>query len=286
MEGVNAILLIHCQDQKGIIANVTEFVLSNNGNVVNLDQHVEREKGVFFMRIEWELSEFRIPKDKIGEYFKTLLADKFQMKWRLYFTDHTPRMAIFATKLSHNLFDIIGKARSEDWNVEIPVIISNHEYLRDTVERFGYKFEYFPITKENKAEQEEKQIALLEKHKVDFIVLARYMQILSPKIIERFKNKIINIHHSFLPAFPGAKPYHSAHERGVKIIGATSHYVTEELDCGPIIEQDVHRVNHKNTIKDLVRKGQDLEQVVLSRAIYLHLQRRILVFDNKTVIFE
>lgn len=286
MGEANAILLISCPDQKGIIANVTEFVLANNGNVVSLDQHVDREKKIFFMRIEWEISDFRIPKDKIGEYFKTLVAEKFKMKWRLYFTDQTPKMAVFVTKLSHNLYDILGKWHSGEWKVDIPVVISNHEYLRPITEKFDIEFHHLPITKDNKAKQEEKQRKILQEHGVDFVVLARYMQVLSQDFIDSYRNKIINIHHSFLPAFPGAKPYHSAHERGVKIIGATSHYVTEDLDCGPIIEQDVIRVNHKNSIKDLIRKGQDLEQMVLSRAIYLHLQRRILVYDNKTIIFE
>ncbi len=284
--GTNAILLIHCPDQPGIISSVTQFLADYQGNVVDLDEHVDRDHNVFFMRVEWEMKNFGIGKEDLPDYFRTNYADRYNMKWELYFTSKKPRMALFVTKLSHNLFDVLGRQQSGDWNVEIPLMISNHEHLRDIADRFDIPFHYLPITKENKKEQEARQLELLKENQIDFIVLARYMQILSSDFIEHYTNKIINIHHSFLPAFPGAKPYHSAFDRGVKIIGATSHYVTSDLDAGPIIEQDVVRVSHKDSVKTLIRKGQDLEKIVLSRAIYAHLQRKVLVFNNKTVVFD
>lgn len=284
--GTNAILLIHCPDQPGIISSVTQFLADYQGNVVDLDEHVDRDHNIFFMRVEWEMGNFGISKEDLPEYFRANYADRYNMKWELYFTSKKPRMALFVTKLSHNLFDVLGRQQSGDWNVEIPLMISNHEHLKDIADRFDIPFHYIPITKENKKEQEAKQLELLKNNQIDFIVLARYMQILSSDFIEHYTNKIINIHHSFLPAFPGAKPYHSAFDRGVKIIGATSHYVTSDLDAGPIIEQDVVRVSHKDSVKTLIRKGQDLEKIVLSRAIYAHLQRKVLVFNNKTVVFD
>ncbi|MCR9250459.1 MAG: formyltetrahydrofolate deformylase [bacterium] len=284
--GTNAILLIHCPDQPGIISSVTQFLADYQGNVVDLDEHVDRDHNVFFMRVEWEMENFGISKEDLPDYFRENYADRYNMKWELYFTSKKPRMALFVTKLSHNLFDVLGRQQSGDWNVEIPLMISNHEHLRDIADRFDIPFHYIPITKENKKEQEKRQLELLKENQIDFIVLARYMQILSSDFIGYYTNKIINIHHSFLPAFPGAKPYHSAFDRGVKIIGATSHYVTSDLDAGPIIEQDVVRVSHKDSVKTLIRKGQDLEKIVLSRAIYAHLQRKVLVFNNKTVVFD
>jgi len=281
-----AILLIHCPDRQGILATVTEFINKNHGNIIYLDQHVDRQEGIFYMRAEWELDGFAIPSDKIGEYFDTLIARALQMNWRIYFTDDIPRMALFVSKMPHCLFDILARYTAGEWDVELPLIISNHETLRPVAERFGVDFHYFPVNAENKAEQEKLEIDLLKKHNIDFLVLARYMQILSPEIINEFPNKIINIHHSFLPAFAGAKPYHAAHQRGVKIIGATSHYVTSELDAGPIIEQDVTRCSHIDTVEKLVRKGRDLEKIVLSQAVYKHLQRKILVYKNRTVVFN
>ena len=281
-----AILLIHCPDRQGILATVTEFLNKNHGNIIYLDQHVDRQESIFYMRVEWELDNFAIPPDKIGEYFDTLIARSLQMNWRIYFTDDIPRMALFVSKMPHCLFDILGRYTAGEWDVELPLIISNHETLRPVAERFGVDFHYFPINTENKAEQEKLEIELLKENKIDFLVLARYMQILSPDIINQFPNKIINIHHSFLPAFAGAKPYHAAHQRGVKIIGATSHYVTSELDAGPIIEQDVTRCSHIDTVEKLIRKGRDLEKIVLSQAVYKHLQRKILVYKNRTVVFN
>jgi len=241
----SAILLIHCPDQKGIVAHVTEFINSNNGNIITLDEHVDREASVFFMRIEWELDGFMIPKNKISDYFSTLIATKYNMSWNLYYSDQRPRMAIFVSKMSHCLYDILARVHSGEWDVEIPLIISNHDTLKPVADQFGIPFHVFPKNSNNKTEIEVKETELLKKMGINLIVLARYMQVLSESFIKEFPNKIINIHHSFLPAFPGAKPYHSAYEKGVKIIGATSHYVTAELDNGPIIDQDIARITHQ-----------------------------------------
>ncbi len=282
----SATLLIHCRDQEGLVAAITHFIAAHNGNIIYLDQHVDAQKQVFFMRIEWELERFAIPAEEIGPRFEAELAQRFNMSWRLHFSNEVPRMAIFVSKLSHCLFDLLARYQSGEWQVEVPLIISNHEDLRPVAERFGIDFHVLPITKENKREQEEREIELLQQHDIDFIVLARYMQILSPEFIDRYPERIINIHHSFLPAFPGAKPYHSAHARGVKIIGATSHYVTSELDAGPIIDQGVTHVSHRDSVEDLVRKGRDLEKLVLARAVYAHIQNKVLSYDNRTVIFD
>ena len=279
-------LLLHCPDKPGILAEVTDFITVNKGNIIYLDQYVDHVENVFFMRIEWELKNFLIPQEKIEDYFATLYAQKYEMFFRLYFSDTKPRMAIFVSKMSHCLFDLLARYTAGEWNVEIPLIISNHPDLQHVAERFGIPFYLFPITKETKEEQEKKEMELLAKHKVNFIVLARYMQVISERMIDAYPNRIINIHHSFLPAFVGAKPYHAAFERGVKIIGATSHYVTTELDAGPIIEQDVVRITHKDTVEDLVNKGKDLEKIVLSRAVQKHIERKVLAYKNKTVIFS
>lgn len=281
----SAILLIHCPDQQGLVATVTEFIHRNNGNILHLDQHVEPQKGIFFMRIEWDLKEFSIAQEEIGDIFHSGIAEKFQMQWKLHFSHEIPRLALFASKLSHCLYDILSRWQSKEWMVEVPLIISNHPDLEVVARQFGIDYAYLPITKENKQEQEQKQLSLLKEYGIDLIILARYMQILSENFITNFPDQIINIHHSFLPAFPGAKPYHSAFERGVKIIGATSHYVTPELDAGPIIEQDTVRITHRDSIKDLIRKGQDLEKVVLARAIRQHIRRNLLVFENRAIVF-
>ena len=279
-------LLLHCPDKPGILAEVTDFITVNKGNIIYLDQHVDHVEDIFFMRIEWELEGFLIPKEKIEDYFATLYAQKYDMHFRLYFSDVKPRMAIFVSKMSHCLFDMLARYTAGEWNVEIPLIVSNHPDLQHVAERFGIPFYLFPITKETKEEQERLEMELLAKHKITFIVLARYMQVISEQMIQAYPNKIINIHHSFLPAFVGAKPYHAAFERGVKIIGATSHYVTTELDAGPIIEQDVVRITHKDSIQDLGNKGKDLEKIVLSRAVQKHIERKVLAYKNKTVIFS
>ena len=280
-----AILLMHCPDRRGLVVHVTEFIDNNNGNIISLDEHVDNEAKIFFMRMEWELEGFLIPKEKIADYFDTQIAAKFNMQWNIFFSSKRPRMAVFVSKMSHCLYDILSRVHSGEWEVDIPLIISNHPDLENVARQFGIPFHVFPITKENKKEQEKAELALLKKHNISFLVLARYMQIISDEFIAQYPNKIINIHHSFLPAFPGAKPYHSAYERGVKNIGATSHYVTSELDAGPIIEQDVTHISHRDPIDKLVMKGRDVEKLVLSRAILLHLQRRILVYNNRTIVF-
>ena len=279
-------LLLYCPDRQGIITEVSNFITINQGNIVYLDQYVDHVENYLFMRIEWEIDNFLIPKDKIKDYFGTLFAKKYNMEFGIYFSDVKPRMAIFVSKLNHCLFDLLSRYTAGEWDVEIPCIVSNHEDMRPVAERFGIPYYCFPITKENKEEQEKKEMELLDREGVNFIVLARYMQIISQQMIERYPHNIINIHHSFLPAFIGAKPYHQAFERGVKIIGATSHYVTADLDAGPIIEQDVIHISHKDTPESLVYKGKDLEKIVLSRAVLKHIERKILTYKNKTVIFS
>ncbi|MFW9596418.1 MAG: formyltetrahydrofolate deformylase [Paludibacter sp.] len=281
-----ATLLIHCPDRPGILAAVTEFINQHKGNILYLDQYVNREESVFFMRIEWDLSNFQIPKDKVEEYFQTLLGLRYEMNFRLYFSDAKPRMAIFVSKMSHCLYDLLSRYAMGEWNVEIPVIISNHPDMEHVARQFGIEYHCIPVTKETKPEQEAKQLAILKQHNINFCVLARYMQVLSADFINHYPNRIINIHHSFLPAFAGAKPYHAAHARGVKIIGATSHYVTSDLDAGPIIEQDVTHISHKDTIEELVRKGRDLEKIVLSHAVEKHIERKVLTYQNRTVVFQ
>ena len=283
-----AIILLHCPDQPGIISEITRFITDNQGNMVYLDQYVDNQDSMLFMRIEWELDNFLIPRDKIKEYIDTLYAQKYEMACSLYFNDVKPRMAIFVSKMSHCLYDLLARYNAGEFNVEIPCIISNHEDLRYVGEQFNIPFHVWSIKKDhsNKAEVEQAEMELLAKEKVTFIVLARYMQIISDEMIKAYPNHIINIHHSFLPAFIGAKPYHQAWERGVKIIGATSHYVTAELDAGPIIEQDVVRISHKDTPESLVLKGRDLEKIVLSRAVKKHIERKILTYHNKTIIFS
>ena len=280
----NAILLMHCPDQPGIL--VTDFINVNGGNILYLDQYVDRENHAFFMRVEWDLTNFIIPQNKIEDYFNTLYGQKYDMSFNLYFSDRKPRMAIFVSKMSHCLYDILARYTAGEWNVEIPVIISNHPDLESVAKRFDIDYHVFPINKDNKIEQEAKELELLKEYDIDFIVLARYMQVVSSDFIMHYPDKIINIHHSFLPAFMGAKPYHAAFERGVKLIGATSHYVTTDLDAGPIIEQDIVRISHKDSIADLVYKGQDLEKIVLSRAVEKHIDRKILTYRNKTVVFN
>ena len=279
-------LLIHCNDQSGIIASVTNFIAENKGNIVYIDQHVDREQDIFFMRLESEFSNALFSIDLLKDEFKNSLAEKFEMKWRIYSSEEKINMALFVSKYDHCLFDILGRYNSGELNVNIPFIISNHNDLKLIADSFNIPFYRIPVSKETKTEAEEQQLKLLEEHNIEFVVLARYMQIVSDKLISNYPNKIINIHHSFLPAFIGAKPYHSAYKRGVKIIGATSHYITEELDAGPIIEQDVAHVSHAYSIEDLIAKGRDLEKIVLSNAIKLHIDRKVMVYNNKTVIFS
>jgi len=280
-----AILIIQCPDQKGIVAEVSRFLYSYQGNILEVDQHVDVEMGMFFMRAAWELDTFSLKKDEIAERFQSEVGVRFKMQFKLHFNFPKPRMAIFVSKLSHCLFDILGRHHAGQLEVDIPVVVSNHFHLKSIVEAFGITFHHIPVNAETKVESETAQLSLMKTHQVDFVVLARYMQILSPEFIAHFPHRIINIHHSFLPAFVGARPYHAAYERGVKIIGATAHYVTEELDAGPIIEQEVARVRHHNSVSELVQIGQDVEKVVLSKAIKYHLDRKVMAFQNKTIIF-
>ena len=282
----SAILLMYSPDKKGLVAAVTKFLAANNGNILFLEQHVDSQEKAFFMRIEWDLSKFKIPRDNIGNVFNKQVAAKFKMKWQLYFSDVSPKMAIFVSKFSHCLYDILSRMESGDYNVEIPLIISNHQEIREIAQKFNIDFYYFDKNNRNRKIQEKAELKLLKDHNIDFVVLARYMQVLSNDFIKKYPDKIINIHHSFLPAFAGARPYHSAYKRGVKIIGATSHYVTDALDAGPIIEQDVIRVSHADRVSDMVRKGQDLEKVVLSRAIWYHLMRKTMVYKNRVIVFN
>lgn len=280
----SAILLISCPDRKGLVAAITDFLFQHSGNILRLDQHVDPQDGMFFMRVEWDLKGFDIAQEQIGAQFGAV-AERFGMRWTLHFSTAVQRMAIFVSRQPHCLYDILARAQSGEWRVEIPLVVSNHADLEPVAHKFGVNFFHFPINADRKAEVELDQLALLAQRKIDFIVLARYMQIVSPQFIAHYANRIINIHHSFLPAFVGAKPYHSAHARGVKLIGATSHYVTADLDAGPIIEQEVLRVNHQDTVDDLVRKGKDVEKLALARAIRHHLQHNVLVYNNKTVVF-
>lgn len=279
-------ILIHCKDQQGIIAAITNFIHQNHGNIVYIDQYVDRTHDAFFMRLESVFEKTSFSLDSFNTDFNNTLGMQFNMSVQLYPTDIKPKMAVFVSKYDHCLYDLLGRYQSGELFVEIPFIISNHKDLAPIAAKFDIPFFHIPVTKETKARAEKEQLKLLQKHEIDFIVLARYMQIVSPLLIKEYTHKIINIHHSFLPAFPGAKPYHSAYERGVKIIGATSHYVTEELDAGPIIEQDIARVSHTHRIDDLILKGRDLEKIVFSRAVKLHTERKVMVYNNKTIIFS
>ena len=279
-------ILIHCPDQAGIICTVTGFISKNKGNIVYLDQHVDKPANVFFMRTVVEFEEDFSDLTHFKALFQKELAYTYNMQWSIHTDDKLPKMAIFVSKYKHCLYDLLSRYRSGELEVEIPFILSNHNDLRHIADQFNIPFFHIPFTKENRVEAEKEQLTLLEKHDINFIVLARYMQIVSGTLINKFPNKIINIHHSFLPAFAGAKPYHAAFKRGVKIIGATSHYVTEELDAGPIIEQDVTTVTHSHSIEDFIAKGRDLEKIVLSRGVKLHIARKTMVYNNKTVIFS
>ncbi|MBN2166614.1 MAG: formyltetrahydrofolate deformylase [Marinilabiliaceae bacterium] len=281
-----AIIRIHCPDQRGIVARVTDFIDRNQGNVVALDQHTDKEDNRFFMRVEWELEGFGLTREQIEPAFQHAIAAPCNMAWSLNFSDQIPRMAIFVSKMSHCLYDLMARYQSNELNVQIPVIISNHKSLEDVARQFGIDFVHIPITAETKKDQEKRQLDVLKEYRIDFVVLARYMQVLSAEFVAGYPEKIINIHHSFLPAFAGAKPYHAAHARGVKIIGATSHYVTSDLDAGPIIDQDIARISHHDSIPMLIQKGKDIEKIVLSRAVKAHIDRKTLVYHNRTIIFD
>ncbi len=283
---LKATFLIHCPDQPGIISTVTSFIQANGGNIIYLDQHVDKEAGVFFMRLESEFEDTEDAEVALKDGFDRHIAQAYRMQWSVHFGTDKPRMALFVSKYNHCLYDLLSRYYSGELKVDIPFIVSNHDDLNYIGSQFNIPFYHIPVTKDSKAKAELEQLKLLKEHSVDFIVLARYMQIISANLIREYPNKIINIHHSFLPAFAGAKPYHAAFDRGVKIIGATSHYVTEELDAGPIIEQDTARVSHVHKVHDFVEKGRDLEKIVLSRAVQLHVNRKTMVYNNKTVIFS
>jgi formyltetrahydrofolate deformylase len=279
-------LVIQCPDQKGIIAEVTQFIYRHKGNILYIDQYVDRENKAFFMRLESEFNGDLKAIERFQQAFADVPANKYKMTWSLYPQEKKPRMALFVSKYDHCLYDLLGRFKSGELEVDIPFILSNHPNLEPIATSFGIPYYHIPVTKDTKAQAEEQQLVLLKQHRVSFIVLARYMQIVSPKLIDEYPNNIINIHHSFLPAFPGAKPYHSAFARGVKIIGATSHYVTEELDAGPIIEQDVAHVSHTHSVSQLVAKGRDLEKIVLARAVNNHIAHKVMVYGNKTIVFS
>jgi formyltetrahydrofolate deformylase len=280
-----AILLIVCPDQPGLVATVSEFVHQNGGNIVDLDQHTDYETSTFLMRIEWELKGFALDRNELEKSLQPL-SKKFKMKYGLHFSSDRLRMALMVSQYRHCLYDLLVRCALEEIQVEIPLILSNHADLKDVARHFEIPFHVVEVSKENKREAEAKQIQLLEKHQIDLVVLARYMQILGKDFVDRFPHRIINIHHSFLPAFVGSHPYHQAYARGVKVIGATSHYVTEQLDQGPIIEQSVTRVTHLDRVEDMIRKGRDQEKTALAFAVRMHCEHRIATYGNKTVVFE
>jgi formyltetrahydrofolate deformylase len=282
----NAILLVHCPDRQGLVAAVSSAIHRWHGNVVDLDQHVDAERGVFFMRVEWDLTGFGTSLEEFGQEFAREVAGPFEMRWQLHRTSRRQRVAIFVSKYNHCLYDMLARWQSGEWAIDIPVVVSNHTELADVARRYDLRFEHVPVTKDTKPQAERQVLDLLTGLDVDLLVLARYMQVLSPEFVRHYPERIINIHHSFLPAFVGANPYRAAFARGVKLIGATSHYVTDDLDAGPIIAQATVPVSHRDSVDDMVRKGRDLEKIVLARAVHAHLSRRVLAYDNRTVVFE
>ena len=277
-----ATLLVSCPDKQGLVAKIANFIYANGGNIIHADHHTDLEAGLFLSRIEWQLEGFNLPPEIIDPAFKAI-AQPLEATYELHFSHQIPKVAIWVSKQDHCLYDLLWRIQAKELKAEVGLIISNHEKLAPIAEQFGIEYHYLPINKQNKAEQEQKQLEILKNANIDLVILAKYMQILSADFVKHFPN-VINIHHSFLPAFVGAKPYHQAYRRGVKIIGATSHYVTEDLDAGPIIEQDVARISHRDTVNDLIRKGKDLERIVLARGVRLHLQNRVLVYGNRTAV--
>lgn len=281
----SAVLLISCPDRKGLVATVSDFIYKHGGNILHTDEHTDAESSWFLMRVEFDPADFDIPLSHVAQEFGPI-ARKFDMEWRLAQPGERKKMAIMVSKYDHCLVDLLYRHKAGELNCDIPLIISNHVDNQSIADFYQVPFFVVPVSKESKREAEEKQIALIREHHVDFTVLARYMQILSNEFVAAFPHRIINIHHSFLPAFVGAKPYHQAFQRGVKLIGATSHYVTEVLDDGPIIEQDVVRISHRDSVDDLIQKGRDLEKVVLSRGVRWHIDNRVLLYGKKTVVFD
>lgn len=281
----SAILLISCPDRKGLVAAIAEFLYRHDANILHADQHQDAAHGLFLMRVEWDMEGFSLPLEDFDGAFAPI-AQRFEMSWHLARSDYRPKMAVFVSRYDHCLADLLYRHQAGELHCDIPLIVSNHLDTKWLADAYGIPFQHVAVQKDAKLEAEKMQLALLRHHRVDFIVLARYMQVLSPEFIQHYPNRIINIHHSFLPAFHGAKPYHRAFERGVKLIGATSHYVTEVLDDGPIIEQDVMRISHRDHLEDLIQKGADLEKIVLSRAVRWHIENRVLLYANKTVVFD
>ncbi len=280
-----ATLLISCPDKKGIVASVANFLYKNNANILHADEHQDSELNLFFLRTEWDMSDFNISKEKFSDLFSPI-AKEFHMEWKITYSDHKPKVAIFVSQYEHCLADLLYRHKSGELHCDISLIISNHVNAKSIADFYHIPFHHIEALPENKKAVEESILKLIQQNSVELIVLARYMQILSPEFIQIFNHPIINIHHSFLPAFIGARPYNQAFKRGVKIIGATAHYVTAELDQGPIIEQDILRVSHRDTVESLVKKGRDIEKIILSRAVQLHTENKILTYANKTVIFD
>ena len=282
----SVILLLHCPLRLGMAAGLTQFVYTHGGRILYHDQYVDSESNHYYTRLKWDVSHFSMRDAEIAEHLRTFIGSESDTEWSLHSSDEVLKMAVFVSKDPSCLYDVLARSHSGEWKVEVPIIVSNHTDLEKAAARFGVEFRAFSMTKENHDEVEEEQLALLKNLRIDFVVLARYMQVLTARFVRAYPSRIINIHHAFLPAFPGARPYHSARQRGVKMIGATSHYVTETLDAGPIIEQDVLRVSHRHSVQDLIRLGRDIEKVVLSRAIWSHLQRKVIVHNGRTVVFE
>ena len=282
---LTALLLLSCPDNVGLVSRISHFIFERGGNILDLDEHVEQDDKRFSLRIAWDMKNFSIPPSELDDAF-TPLAREFRAQWNISFLEKRQRVAIFVSRHDHCLQEILWRHSIGEYGIDIPLIISNHPDLKPLAEHYSIPFHVFPIDADNKQQQETEELNLLREHSIDTVVLARYMQILSPQFIQAYPDKIINIHHSFLPAFIGGDPYKQAHLRGVKIIGATSHYVTEELDTGPIIEQDVIQITHRDTVRDLKRKGRDLERLVLARALQYHTEYRVLVCGQKTIVFQ
>lgn len=279
-------LLVHCPLRLGLAAGLTQFIYKHEGTILYHDQYVDPETRHYYTCLEWDLSRFTISDAEMTEHLRTFIGNEPDSEWSLHYSDEILRMAVFVSKDPACMYDILAHSHSGEWNVETPLVVSNHPDLEAAASRFGADFRAFSINKENKDAVEEEQIALLRKYRIDFVVLARYMQVLTGRFVQAYPNRIINIHHAFLPAFPGARPYHAARQRGVKMIGATSHYVSEVLDTGPIIEQSVMRVNHRHSVRDLIRLGRNIEKVVLSQAIWSHIRRKIIVHNGRTIVFD
>jgi len=282
----SAILLVSCPDQKGIEASIADFIFRANGNILHADEHQDREQRLFLMRVEWDLDGFAIDMHEFAEAFQAV-ADRFAMTWRVALSSNRPKATILVSKYTHCLVDLLYRHETGELTCDIPLLIGNHSDAQRWADFYKIPLHVIPVTRENKHAAERQQLQLLRDHEIDLVILARYMQVLSPEFIATYpSDRIINIHHSFLPAFIGGHPHQRAFERGVKLIGATSHYVTEILDDGPIIEQDVARISHRDTLDDLIQKGRDLERAVLSRAVRWHIENRILLYGKKTVIFD